>query len=69
MQDARLYAKIMKHLEEKTGTGFWDFRTLNMVHPQLALYINKILVDVVGESFTNKIIQNHYIPRRLWNYL
>jgi hypothetical protein len=61
MTDARLYAKIMRHLET-TSTGFWDFRTLNYTHPQLAGYVGVILKTVAGVEDPWK----HYLPRRLW---
>jgi hypothetical protein len=68
MSNARLYAKIMRHLEETTGTGFWDFRTLNLTHPQLADCLYRILLQVIGNSLSNNVILNHYVPRRLWGY-
>jgi len=68
MGNARLYAKIMRHMENTTGTGFWDFRTLNLSHPQLANKLYRILADVVGKTFSDTIIRNHYMPRRLWGY-
>ena len=79
MSDARLYAKIMNHLEITTGIGFWDFRTLNRCYPQLATQLARILVDTVNTNhadtcmrrykFSELIMNNHYVPRRLWSYL
>jgi len=70
MSNARLYAKIMRHLETTTGTGLWDFRTLALTHPQLADHIYRILADVgdsvVGQTLSDRVILNHYVPRRLW---
>lgn len=69
MQDARLYTKIMKHLEKKTGTGFWEYRTLNMVHPQLAQTIQDIINRSNGIADSHKLnLHKRYLPRRLWNY-
>lgn len=64
MSNARLYAKIMRHLEETTGTGSWDFRTLNLTHPQLATCIGQLVIAVTG----NVDLRNHCAPRRLWGY-
>ena len=62
----RIYAKIMRYLERITGTGFWDFRTLNMTHPQLANALDEILI-VEGMN-GDVVIQRHYVPRRIWNW-
>ena len=64
MTNARLYAKIMRHLEKRTGTGLRDFRTLRMCHPQLAEYLETIASAVTGIVD----LSNHYMPRRLWDY-
>ena len=62
----RIYAKIMRYLERITGTGFWDFRTLHMTHPQLANALHEILI-VEGMS-ADVEIQRHDMPRRIWNW-
>ena len=64
--NARLYARIMKHLEKTTGTSSWDFRTLNQAHPQLAGYLFGILANVMGDKASDIVILNHYAPSRLW---
>ena len=68
MNNARLYAKIMQHLEETIGTISWDFRTLNLTHPQLAIYLYRYWLEVTDTSLDDVEIFNHYMPRRLWNY-
>lgn len=73
MTDARLYAKIMRHLEKATGTGFWDFRTLNQTHPQIADCLYRVLLRAIGNSlrdgrYSDTVILNHYVPRRIWTY-
>lgn len=64
MSNARLYEKIMRHLETNSGTGFWDFPTLNLSHPQLATCLEQCVIAVIG----NIDLHKHYMPRRLWDY-
>jgi len=66
MNNKRLYTKIMQHLE-KYGTGFWDFKTLEILHPKLALALKQIIIDA-GILDSNADFNNYYIPRRLWHY-
>ena len=65
MSNARLYAKIMRHLENTTSTGFWDFRTLNLSRPQLATCLEQLVIAVIG----NIDLRKHYMPRRLWKFM
>ena len=69
----RIYAKIMRYLERITGTGFWDFRTLHMTHPQLAIALHKILIaegmHFLAKCSADEGIQRHYVPRRIWNIM
>ena len=65
MSNARLYAKIMRHLGNEYGRiSVWDFRTLNLCHPHLAMILGQLVVDVIG----NVDLHKHYMPRTLWNY-
>ena len=64
MSNARLYAKIMRHLGPRYGGQLWDFRTLNLSHPHLAMILEQLVVDVIG----NVDLHKHYMPRTLWNY-
>jgi hypothetical protein len=64
--DKRTYAKIMRHLERRTGAGLWDFRTLYMTHPRLADALHEILI-AEGIVDADVVIQKHYVPRRIWN--
>ena len=68
MSNKRLYAKIMRHLEQTSGTSFWDFRTLNLSHPQLAAILYRILTKELSSFMSGAIVGNHYLPRTLWSY-
>jgi hypothetical protein len=71
MTDARLYAKIMRHLETTTGTGHWDWPTINLTHPQLAAHLYRMLLAVIpahtiAGGDRRPMASNYYLPRRLW---
>ena len=69
MTDARLYAKIMRHLEDTTGTGSWDFRTMRSAHPQLAKVLEVLISNADGISSHDKtMLHKRYVPSRLWAY-
>ena len=65
----RIYAKIMQHLERRTGVGFWDYRTLRLSHPQLAEMVFEILRFMLATSDYEAyaIVNRGYLPRRIWN--
>ena len=55
----RIYQKIMNYLN-KNGHTLWDFRTLNLTHPQLCTKLIEILSIEYG--FTYKQLMSHYVP-------
>jgi hypothetical protein len=63
----RIYDKKMRALERRTGTGFWDFRTLRMTYPRLADVLHGILI-AEGIVDADVVIQKHYVPRRICNW-
>jgi hypothetical protein len=69
MNDARLYAKIMSHMERRTGTTSWDFRTLRQSSPHLSAELERIVVDCEGVPASCKAdLGKHYVPYRVWDY-
>jgi hypothetical protein len=69
MSNARLYAKIMQHLESNTGSQLWDFRTMEIVHPYIATVLQGIIANCDSiSSYDKNMIRNRYMPRRLWGY-
>ena len=61
----RLYAKIMRNLDRRTGSGVWDYRTLRICHPQIASALGEILVAEGLVTWGN--LPMHYLPRRIGN--
>jgi len=75
ISNPRMYAKIMRHIEKRSGTGFWDFRTLNLTHPHLAEHLFNALgdhlQDILGDQYDPNnfgvSVSRYYVPRRIWN--
>ena len=52
----------MKYLN-KNGHTLWDFRTLNLTHPQLCTKLIEILQREQG--FTREQLMKHYVPMKI----
>jgi len=68
--NARLYAKVMRHVEQSSGGSSWDFRTLSISRPKTAELLFKILTDELGDDsrVADMVMYNHYVPNRIWDW-
>ena len=64
MSNQSMYDATMRYIEHRSGTGFWDFRTLYMTYPWLADVLHEILI-AEGIVDADVVIQKHYVPRRI----
>ena len=61
--NTRIYLKIVNHLRDKGGASAWDFRTLNLVYPQLCAKLIEILQHEQG--FTREQLMKNYVPMKI----
>ena len=68
--NARLYAKVMRHVEQSSGGSSWDFRTLSISRPKPAELLFKILTAALGDDsrVADMVMYNHYVPNRIWDW-
>ena len=67
-ETARMYAKIMAHLENETGCSSWDFRTLNLSRPKTSGVLWALLGNVLAAEMVSDVVMlNHYVPSRIWS--
>ena len=64
MSNQSMYDATMRYIEHRSGTGFWDFRTLYMTYPRQAEILHGILIaECIVDADVE--IQRHYVPRRI----